>query len=142
MPQPAKMALWVVGGLIVLAVILSFFRGGDDDPTVSFAEVLAEARAGNVERIEVRGTHLEIGPAGGGGEYDSRIGDDTDLLDELRQEGVEIGGAEGVDVRFRDSNLGNWLGLFINFRPAVVILGGMYFIVRNAIREGIRQGRA
>ena len=58
-----KKQVWIpVVAILILAVLVSLFRGEEDRERIDFSEVLAAARAGEVGRIEVRETRLDVWP--------------------------------------------------------------------------------
>jgi hypothetical protein len=139
-PTREKWAIALLGGISLLAIVVSFFRTGDDPETIPFSEVLSEARDGRIERIEVRGASLEVTIAGRP-EVGSRIDRDTDLIGVLSDHDIPVGG-DGVEVQFKNpSPFGNWFALLFNLGVPAVFLIVVYYIVRNAVREGMRQGR-
>lgn len=142
MPRWLKWVLIVMGGIAVLAVVLSFFRSADEsDQEIKFSEVLAAGRNGDIERIEVYGTSLDITFVGERDEWQSRMGLDTDLVAALEAEGITVGGTDGIEVDFGSTSVGlDGLSPFINFVPLILFVVIFYYSIRNAVREGFRQG--
>jgi hypothetical protein len=124
-----------------LTIALSFFRQGEDADTIPFSDVLEQARSGNVERIEASDRRLKVSLVGRDADVNSRIGRDVDLVQTLSDQGVKVGGIGGVELRYKSpSPIGNWIGLVFNFIP-LIAFAIIYYTVRNAVREGMRQGR-
>ena len=102
--------------IAVIAIVVSFFRQGDDPESLDFSQVVAAARDKNVEKIEVNGQSLKVDLRSDDKDYKSRIGKNVDLEQNLRDENVQIGGDGGVEVKYKNpSPFGNWLGLLLNF---------------------------
>jgi hypothetical protein len=142
MPGWLKWTLIGLGAVAVLAIFVSFFRADTEHRDVSFAEILNAGRSGTLERIEVRGRQLDVTFTNESDEFESRIGANVDLVAALQAEGIAIGGADGVEIEFESSaNWGGFLPLFLNFLPLVAFLFVMYFVLRNAVREGMRRAR-
>jgi cell division protease FtsH len=120
--------------IAVIAIVVSFFRSGDDPESLDFSQVVAEARAGNVEKIEVNGQSLKVDLRSDDKDYKSRIGKNVDLEQNLRDEGVTIGGGgDGVDIKYKNpSPFGNWIGLLLNFLPLVIFGAILIFMMRQA----------
>jgi len=120
----------------VIAIVVSFFRDGGDSESMTFSQVIQEAKAGNIETIEVDGKSLTIKKEGEPDKtYKSRIGDNTDLEQNLREEGVEIGGNSEKSVEIKYENppaFGNWIGILINFLPLLVFGAIFIFLMRQA----------
>lgn len=141
MPKWFKWVLIVLGVIAIIAVVLSFVRSPDEsEREITFSEMIAAGREGDIERIEVNGTRLDITLAGERDEWQSRMGRETDLVAALESEAIAVGGTNGVEVGFgRDSFGSSWWSLTINFVPLIMFVTILYFVLRNAVREGIRR---
>jgi cell division protease FtsH len=116
----------------VIAIVVSFFRGGESSKDLDFSEVIAAGRDDRLESIEASGKSLSIRLVNDETKYKSRIGDNTDLEQTLRDNGVEIGGG-GVDIKYKsESAFGDWIGLLINFLPLIVFGAILIFMMRQA----------
>src|SRR3990167_2579342 len=119
----------------VIAIVVSLFRGGEDSKTLSFSEVVAHARNGEVESIEISGQTLNVVLKGDEAKYKSRVGKNTDVETVLSSEGVEIGGGEAKSVEIKYKNppaFGNWIGMLVNFLPLIVFGAILIFMMRQA----------
>jgi cell division protease FtsH len=118
----------------VIAIVVSFFRDGGEERSMTFSEVIAEAKAGNIKSIEVSGQSLDVEKRSEPDvTYDSRIGENTDLEQILREENVDVGGAAGVEIKYKSpSGFGNWIGLLINFLPLLIFGAIFIFLMRQA----------
>jgi hypothetical protein len=133
----------VIGGVIVLlllAIVVSFFRApSDEDDEMSFSDVLAAGRAGEIRRIEMHGNDLEI-TTRDGDERVSRVGGDVDVRAALSDEGIALGGTNGIEFEFAHAASDEWLFWIFNLGIPAIFLAVTYYAVRNAVREGIRRG--
>jgi cell division protease FtsH len=119
--------------IAVIAIVVSLFRGGGDSKDLTFSQVVAEARVHNVQSIEANGQSLKVKLRDKDGTYKSRIGKNVDLEQNLRDEGVTIGGEGGVEIKYKNpSPFGNWLGLLLNFLPLVIFGAILIFMMRQA----------
>ena len=103
----------------VIAIVVSFFRSGDNTKNISFSDVVAAGRAGELKSIEVNGQSLNVEKKDGT-KYSSRIGKSTDVEKVLGDNNVKIGGSDStsVDIKYKEpAAFGNWLGLLVNFLP-------------------------
>ena len=119
--------------LIIVAVIAIFFTytrslGGTEER--DFTDVIDWAKENQVQKIEVRGEDLTV--YRGGEKYKSRIGESTDILDVLQNEGV-VTGPGGVNVRFKGGGgWGSFLRIFGTFLPLIFFGGLILFMMRQA----------
>jgi cell division protease FtsH len=131
---------WLRNGFIyllilvaVVAIVYSFFGRSDGAETKDLSEVIADAKAGQVEHITVSGDTLTVTPKGGGEEYKSRKESGESVVQLLRDEDVEVGGADGITVEVKKpSSFGNWLGLIISFLPLILFGAILIFFMRQA----------
>ncbi len=140
MPRWLKVVLVVLGAIALFAFVLSFFGSTDDsDREITFSEMIAAGREGDIERIEIYGARLEIKIVGDPDEWQSHMGFDTDLSAALAAEDIEVGGDSGIELDFSgDSSGAAWVLKVLDFLP-LVILVAFYYAIRNAVREGIRR---
>jgi ATP-dependent Zn protease len=91
--------------LLVVALVFSFFRGGETHEDISFAEVVADAQSGKIQSIEITGPSLTV-RLRDNTTYSSRAGKDTDVTQVLQNAGVTVGGATpgAVDVSYQDES--------------------------------------
>jgi cell division protease FtsH len=133
---------WLRNGFIyllilvaVVAIVYSFFGRSKGPPTNDISQVIADAKAGRIAEIQVSGDTLTVKPKPNSGidEYKARKEKDSSVIDTLRSEGVQVGGAAGVQVQVKKSSgMGNWLGLMINFLPLILFGAILIFFMRQA----------
>ncbi len=118
----------------VIAIVVSFFKQGGDSKDLTFSEIVAEARDGNLQKLEINNQSLKVTLKDQPDEtFKSRIGKNVDVEKNLRDEGVEIGGPNGVEVKYKSpSQFGGFLPLLINFLPLIVFGAILIFMMRQA----------
>ncbi|MEX2372696.1 MAG: ATP-dependent zinc metalloprotease FtsH, partial [Dehalococcoidia bacterium] len=94
--------------------------------------VIAEAQAGRVERIEVRGDDLTVHIEGQAEPVTSRKESSASIQEILSEGGVAVG-ADGVEIAVEGpSQSGNIINLVITFLPFILIGGLLFFFLRRA----------
>ncbi len=119
----------------VIAIVVSFFRSGDSTKNVSFSDVVAWGRDGQLKSIEVSGQTLTIEKKGDPAKYASRVGKNTDIEQTLKDNAVTIGGDgdKSVEIKYKEpSSFGNWIGILVNFLPLIVFGAILIFMMRQA----------
>ena len=105
-----KRAMFLACALMTL--ILVFTACGSDATAtavppqeISLTTVIVMAKANEIREIQVDGKNLTVYPKtvakGGPDRFVSRIGDDTDIIGLLIDNGVEVGPPNGVEVTFK-----------------------------------------
>ncbi len=130
---------WLRNGFIyllilvaVVAIVVSLVSGGDSKESKDLSFVIAEAKAGNVEKIKVDGNNLAV-TLTNNTEIESRKEDGASIIDILKSEDVAVGGSDGVQVSVSSpSKFGSWLGILISFLPIIIIGGILLFFLRQA----------
>jgi cell division protease FtsH len=130
---------WLRNGFIyllilvaVVAIVYSFFGRSDDTPTEDLSQVITDAKEGDIEKITVSGDSLTVN-LDSGDKYKSRLEEDASITTLLRDEGVQVGGAQGIDIEVKKpSSFGNWIGLAIGFLPLILFGAILIFFMRQA----------
>ena len=125
--------LIIVGVIVIFYTLLPTF--GASDP-VPLTEVVTKAQNNEISEIIVEGQKLTVVPrvtgGVGGTQLTSRMGDQTDLVSLLVENGVQIG-PTGVQVVFKGSGgLGSFFGILLNFLPLIFFGGLILFMMRQA----------
>ena len=126
--------LVIIGIIVIFYTLLPSFGGKSEEPLTT---VVAMAKNNEIREIEVDGKKLTVYPKtvarGGDDRFESRIGDDTDVIGLLVESGVEVGPPGGVEVSFKGSSgLSNFFGLLLNFLPLIFFGGLILFMMRQA----------
>jgi cell division protease FtsH len=114
----------------VIAIVVVFFRQGSDSTSSrSLNNVISDAKAGSIEKLEVEGDKLKV-RLNGGDEYTSRKEEGASIVSILSENGVQ---PETVNIEIKEaSKLGNWVGLLLNFLPILIFIGLIFFLMRQA----------
>lgn len=124
--------------IAIIAILWSYNSAAPDETELSISELATQIRAGEVAELQVSGNGRETTVV-----YRDRqqaagqvqLGGNASLLEELSFLGVTTSDYEEFDVRIineKPSELGNWLSLLSIFLPALIIIGFIYFIFRQA----------
>ncbi|MEE8369646.1 MAG: ATP-dependent metallopeptidase FtsH/Yme1/Tma family protein, partial [Dehalococcoidia bacterium] len=116
---------------IVAIVFTVFSSSGSEQVDATLTDFVREAKAGNITNVEVNGTNLEYELAG---ETDiifkARMEDGDTVREILQENGVPL---ESVPVEIKGSSAwSNILGLLFNFLPIILIVGILFFFIRQA----------
>ncbi len=97
--------------LLIVATVTVAACGSDATATppppqdIPLTTVIAMAKANEIREIQVDGKKLTVYPKtvsrGGADRFVSRIGDDTDIIGLLIDNGVAVGPPNGVEVTFK-----------------------------------------
>ena len=125
--------LIVIGVIVILYTLIPSFGAKSE---LALTEVISKAKNQEISEIIVDGEKLTIIPriteGAGGTQFTSRIGADTDLLNLLVINDVDIGSG-GLKVTFKGTGgLGSFLGLMLNFLPLIFFGGLILFMMRQA----------
>jgi cell division protease FtsH len=119
----------------VIAIVVSFFKSGDNTKNLPFSDVVAAGRDGQLKSIEISGQTLNVVKKNDATKYTSRVGNSTDVEKVLQDNKVVIGGGgdQAVDIKYKaPSAYGSWISLLINFAPILVFGAILIFMMRQA----------
>ncbi len=117
----------------VIAIVVSFFRPPSGTESKDLSEIIALARNGQVESIEAQGDSLTVHLKNDQRTYKSRKESGSSIVTVLKDNGVQVGGTDGVDVKVKEpSQFGNWIGLLVNFLPLIIFGAILIFMLRQA----------
>ena len=121
--------LVILSALVLVLVVLLRPTSSNSEP---LSYVLSEARAGRVERIEVRGDNLTVYMDGQSDPVTSRKESSSSVEEILRDSGVQVGPG-GVEIAIEGpSQFGNIFGLMLNFLPLIIFGAILIFMMRQA----------
>jgi cell division protease FtsH len=117
----------------VIAIVVSFFRPPSGTQSEDLSWVIDQARQGKVQSIEASGDSLTVHLKDSQEVYKSRKESGSSLVEVLKDNGITVGGANGVDVKVKEpSQFGNWIGILINFLPLIIFGAILIFMLRQA----------
>ncbi len=130
---------WLRNGFIyvlilvaVVAIVYSVFGQSEGTETKEFSQVITDAKDQVISEIKVSGDSLTVTKEDGT-EYKSRKEEGANLIEILNQEGIEVGGTEGIKIDVtKPSRFGNWFGLLIGFLPLIFFGAILIFFMRQA----------
>jgi len=113
----------------ILIVFLTITSGMGSSQEISFTEVVSKAKAGELKSLEVDGGNI-LAVTTSGASFNSRVGSGIDLLEVLRDEGINTG-PNGLEVNFKKAGGLNF-GILLNFLPLIFFGGLIIFMMRQA----------
>lgn len=121
--------LYMVVIAAIVVVFLSITSGTGSSQEISFTQVVSKAKAGDIQYMEVDGENI-LAVSTSGARFKSRVGIGIDLLEVLRDEGINTG-TNGVEVIFKKAGGLNF-GILLNFLPLIFFGGLIIFMMRQA----------
>ena len=121
--------LYMVIIAAILIVFLTITSGMGSSQEISFTEVVSKAKAGELKSLEVDGGNI-LAVTTSGASFNSRVGSGIDLLEVLRDEGINTG-PNGLEVNFKKAGGLNF-GILLNFLPLIFFGGLIIFMMRQA----------
>ncbi|HKS90425.1 MAG TPA: ATP-dependent zinc metalloprotease FtsH [Tepidiformaceae bacterium] len=126
----------------VIAIVFAFFSGGSSHEKIPYGQVIQDAKAGNVQQIEVDGKNLTVTYVAQGDAKpvvkSSQLGANSDIEQLLTDQGVQLSrtdaanGAPAVNLEYKSSGGWPWLSFLINFLPFLLFGGFLLLIMRQA----------
>ena len=113
----------------IVIVFLTITSGMGSSQEISFTELVSKAKAGDIRSMEVDGENI-LAISTSGVRFNSRVGMGIDLLEVLRDEGINTG-TNGVEVDFKKAGGLNF-GILLNFLPLIFFGGLIIFMMRQA----------
>ena len=130
---------WLRNGFIyllilvaVVAIVYSFFGRSEGLEERAISDVFTDAKTGQLDEIIVKGDTLTIRRSGED-LYKAKKEEGANIIEMLRDEGVAVGGTDGIAVNVKSSGgWGNWLGIIITFLPLLLFGAILIFFMRQA----------
>lgn len=121
----------------VIAIIFSSMSsGGGGTEDLSLSRLIEKVKNNSIEGITVKGESVyateSVGGLETGTEYKTKIGENTDIIEVFREEGIDI---NSIDIEFKSDSSGfdsTWTMLLINFLPLILFGGLLIFLMRRA----------
>src|SRR5690349_6020809 len=115
----------------VIAIVVAFFRPSSGTSSKKdLSQVIADVKAGQVDKIEVKGNTLKVTKTDKS-TYSSRKEDGSSLLTILSEQQVTSDKLPPIDIK-EPSQFGDWLGLLLQFLPILIFIGLILFMMRQA----------
>ena len=121
-----NLALWVIIGLLLIAVFNLFQTQGGGPPSteLAFSEFVAAVDRGEVNEVTIKGKSIE-GTFEGGAPFKSYAPDDPTLVARLTTKGVKITAAPSEDAS------PSLLGILLSWFPMLLLIGVWIFFMRQ-----------
>ncbi len=140
-----RVAILLAAALVLFSLVVivaGFCESSDSDlppNELVLSEVIAAARNGEVAEIEVAGDAMTVRMKGGG-EFRAYKEEGTSIVDVLTNQGVQVGGAEGVKVVAEESSdRGGILPIVMSFLPlalfGAILIAFMWADYRRKARK-------
>lgn len=125
--------LWALVTLLVIATFFAVVGSREERAEMALSDFIANARAGIVTDVEVRGTEITFGLEGDAITYETDMEEGDAVREILQDAGLEPGdpGYPRIEIS-RTSRLGNIIGILLQFVPILLILGILYYFFRRA----------
>ena len=120
-----RIAIWV----LIAFVLFTVFRQFDGERAVpaaeqtSYTQFMADAKAGRISRVDVQGRKLTVTPTDGPA-YSITSPGDLWMVDDLRQNGVQVYGKAEEEPSFLQT-------LFVSWFPMLLLIGVWIFFMRQ-----------
>ena len=123
--------------LILVAAIALFISvvptGGKDSGEAKISDVIQLAAQGKIGKITVEGDTLTAERSDNAAKLRARLGPNQDVYEILKNAGVSQTNVEAIQVEYKKpADLGNWLGLMVQFLPFIFLAGFLLFMMRQA----------
>ncbi len=125
-PVYKNLALWLVIGLIMVAIFQVFNRPGIKEKEIDYTEFLADVEAGRVAQVKIRGENItgHYNSTYGKSAFKTYIPEDPDIIKTLRENKVHI--------KVEPLEKPNWyMSMLITWLPMLLILGIWIFFMRQ-----------
>jgi len=116
---------------IVAIVFTVFSSGGSGKVEQDIKQFVAEAKAGNVDSVQVDGTTVEYKLKGQDVGYKTELEPGDTVTAVLQRDSIPISDQPKIEVK-QASQLGNILRIFIQFLPVLFIVAILFFFLRQA----------
>lgn len=128
MKMPKKQFIFLIAGLLLLAVLFVVSGSQDKLETVNLSQVISEVRDDKVDKIEVSGDRLEVTLKESGAAKQQAFKEPSASLTEYGIDPTKV----TIEAKNPDSSAGRILDIAITVLPIIVIIGFFYFMMRQA----------
>src|SRR5438067_95017 len=118
----------------VIAIVVAFFRPTSGSTAkADFSQVINDARAGAIKKIDVSDNDLKVTVQDNDGTkktYTSRKESSASLVEILQQNNIDWAKIP-IEVK-QPGRFGDWVGLLVQFLPILIFIGLILFMMRQA----------
>jgi len=116
----------------VIAIVVAFFRPSSGSTSKKdLTTVIADANAGSISKLEVKGDTLKITKTDGSTYTSRKESAQISIFTVLSDSGVPPNKIPAIEIK-EPSQFGDWVGLLINFLPILIFIGLILFMMRQA----------
>jgi len=134
MKKSTRSFLFLVGAILIVAVLLVFSLPTTRTENVSLSQIVDEAKKGQVERIQVDGAMLTATLKDGNAPKQIAYKDSAQAS-LVKDYGIDPNKVV-IDPKNPDSGNGIWFQLAVTVLPILIIVGFFYFMMRQAQGQG------
>jgi len=116
----------------ILAIFSTFFPLGKSVKTVALWELVDQAKQGSIDTVRQEGDALVGLKDKKAIVKSSFLGSTTDLMQLLKEQGVVVGGREGIKLDVKEQKGFNWWSALITILPLLFFGALIFFMLRNA----------
>jgi cell division protease FtsH len=124
-PFGRNLALWIIIALLALA-LFNLFQGPSNSRSgeqLSYSQFMSRVDSGQVRNVTIEGNDI-TGNLNGGGEFRTYVPNDPNLIDTLRE--------RGVDIVAKPKEEGSTLfTIFVSWFPMLLLIGIWIFFMRQ-----------
>ncbi len=128
MKLPKKQFIFLVAGLLVLAVLFVLSGSQTKTEDVPLSKVAQEANSGKIDHIDLTGSHLVVTLKDQNAPKQSAFKEDSAKLSDY---GIDLRKVT-IDTKNPDSGSGRLLDIILTIGPILLIIGFFYFMMRQA----------
>ncbi len=135
--MPKNSLVILVAIVAVVAILFTVFSSegkGSETTEISLNDLINYVKDGIVTKIEVKGETIygkDIS-SDEAQEYKIRIGENIDIIEVLREEGIDLSDGS-VDISFEKDGGGiDWGMMLLQFLPFIIVIGFFIFLMRRA----------
>ena len=121
-----NLALWIIIGLLLVALFNLFQNAGQPGPqtSVAYSEFIAAVEAGRVDEVQIKGDQI-TGTYRDGRSFSTFSPGDANLFDRLEGSGVRVTAVPD------DSNQPSLLSILLSWFPMLLLIGVWIFFMRQ-----------
>jgi hypothetical protein len=125
-------------GIMVLAILVSFFRDAGDEQSMPLSQLISSARSGQVQSIDVHGDTADVRMVDSAEVVEVELGY-ADIAQILDANDVELG--EPLELEYHGSGTSGTWGWLILYVGGILVYGvALYFAARRGVVAGMREG--
>ncbi|HKL49303.1 MAG TPA: ATP-dependent zinc metalloprotease FtsH [Desulfuromonadales bacterium] len=118
-----NLALWLVISLMMVLLFNMMTNKETEQKPISYSNFLAELESNNIGKVTIKGPKIS-GQYQDGGQFETYAPEDSQLIPQLREQGVEIEAKPQEDR-------GLWFTLLVSWGPILLLIAVWIFFMRQ-----------